>query len=409
MDVLKLSLGLALIFGLSACGKAKSTESVYSKSVDSYCTQTRVQSKYIVEWEDGRFTTEYAPSEEAFKKNFIEPRLALIKKAEPDYLTVFQAPSSVITTTAEDPSDSWGQDIIEASSAWARNAYGQNILVGVVDSAVDMEHPQLQGNIAINADEVPNNGLDDDNNGYVDDVMGQSFISQGSSTTANPHGTHVSGIIAADPTSGPIAGIAPQAKLIPAPFISTEGYGSLGDAILALQYAASRGAKVINASWGGAPCVSALASAFTSLSDRGVLLVVAAGNSGVDIDRYPVYPASFNSPLQITVGASTALDFLSSWSNHGYRSVHLAAPGVQILSTTPGNSVSYMDGTSMAAPFVSGAAAAIWSAYPQASAHQIREALMRSVEIKSGHEFRVSTQGRLNVRRALEELNRMLP
>lgn len=411
MDVFKASFGVALLFVLSACGNAKSTDSVYKKSASPYCAQTRIQSKYIVEWEDGRFSTEFAESEEDFKENFLKPRLAEIRGAEPDYVAAFNQPvrtSSAQRTFAD--SQSWGQEIIEASSAWSRGYSGQNVIVGVVDSFVDVTHPQLQGNILVNNREIPGNGIDDDGNGYVDDVTGYSFVSQpGTNPNENPHGTHVSGIIAADPTFGRVKGVAPQAKIIPAPFISNDGNGSLGDAILAMQYVASRGARIINASWGGAPCASALGNAFVKLSSQGILLIVAAGNSGIDIDQYPVYPASFLIPNQLTVAASTSLDFMASWSNNGYQGTHLAAPGAQILSTVPGNSYGYMDGTSMAAPFVTGAAAVLWSARPDASAAEIRQALIRSVDISPGHEFRVASRGRLNLRKALEELQRIRP
>nr|HRO68671.1 S8 family serine peptidase [Pseudobdellovibrionaceae bacterium] len=158
-----------------------------------------------------------------------------------------------------------------------------------------------------------------------------------------------------------------------------------------------------------APCASALGNAFVKLSSQGILLIVAAGNSGIDIDQYPVYPASFLIPNQLTVAASTSLDFMASWSNNGYQGTHLAAPGAQILSTVPGNSYGYMDGTSMAAPFVTGAAAVLWSARPDASAAEIRQALIRSVDISPGHEFRVASRGRLNLRKALEELQRIRP
>jgi subtilisin family serine protease len=203
--------------------------------------------------------------------------------------------------------------------------------------------------------------------------------------------------------------MAPQAELIPAQFIADDGGGSLGDAILAMQYAASRGAKIINASWGGAPCVSSLRDEFEELEKQGILVVVAAGNEGQDIDDTPDYPAAFNLPNQITVAASSMSDFMTSWSNSGYRLVHVAAPGENILSTIPGNKIASMDGTSMSAPFVSGAAALLWSAKPKATAVQIRKALLSSVDISPGHEFKVNSRGRINVEKALQELIRMTP
>jgi subtilisin family serine protease len=219
----------------------------------------------------------------------------------------------------------------------------------------------------------------------------------------------VSGIIAADPRYGSVQGVAPSALLIPAQFIANDGGGSLGDAVLALQYAAKRGAKIINASWGGAPCVASLRDAFLALESQGILVVVAAGNDGRDIDYYPEFPASFNLSNQVTIAASSRADYMTSWSNSGFQYVHLAAPGEGILSTVPNNGTAYMDGTSMAAPFVSGAAALIWADRPQATAVQVKQALLQSVDVTPNHEFRVLTRGRLNVQKALSALRQLVP
>lgn len=407
MDVFKASFGVALLLVLSACGSAKSTESVYKKSASPYCASAQSQQRFIVEWENGRFSLEEAENEEAFKENFLKPRLAEIRSAEPDFVAQFEKPHATPQSFSDDAS--WGQDQIRVRELWRQGHFGQNVIVGVVDSYVDVTHPQLQNNILINTGEIPDNGIDDDNNGYIDDVAGHSFLSQpGNNPVLNSHGSHVAGIIAAQHGRGRVEGVAPQAKIVPAPFITNDGQGSLGDAILAMQYAASRGARIINASWGGAPCVTSLGSAFSKLSAQGILLIVAAGNSGFDIDRYPVYPAAFQIPNQITVAASTSLDVLAGWSNSGYRTVHLAAPGTQILSTLPFGSYGYMDGTSMSAPFVTGTAALLWGAYPQATATQVREALLRSVDISPNREYRVSSRGRLNAKKALDELRRSL-
>ena len=170
-----------------------------------------------------------------------------------------------------------------------------------------------------------------------------------------------------------------------------------------------RGAKIINASWGGAPCVESLKNSFLSLEQAGILVVVAAGNDGRDVDLYPEFPASFNLSNQITVAASSQSDFMTSWSNSGFNYVHVAAPGESIYSTVPRNSYGYMDGTSMAAPFVSGVAALLFSARPSASAAQVRSAILSSADVQSGHEFKVSSRGRVNVRKALEKILSLNP
>ncbi|MBV2167394.1 MAG: S8 family serine peptidase [Bdellovibrio sp.] len=410
MDVQKILSAVACIFVLASCSNNKSSSSVFPENGaldSSACMGQAIENKFIVQWEDGKFTVESAENADAFTKNFIEPQLEKIKFVEFDRQLQVDKTDEV---RASGFTDSWGQDKISARSVWAQGVYGQNIKVAVVDAYVDYTHPQLQPRIAINTQEIPNNGIDDDGNGIVDDYYGASFVSVPSSNpTPSAHGSHVAGIIAADPRFGSVEGVAPQAQIIPAQFIANDGGGSLGDAVLALQYSASRGAKVINASWGGAPCVASLRNTFQELQNKGILVVVAAGNDGRDIDVYPEFPASFNIGTQITVAASSMSDFMTSWSNSGFEFVHVAAPGEHILSTVPGNTTAYMDGTSMAAPFVSGAAALIWSARPQATAVQVKTALLKSVDVSPGHEFKVNTRGRINVEKALQVLKQLVP
>lgn len=411
MDVQKFLSAVACAFVLAACSNQKTTASVFPENgaLDSNaCLGQAIRNKFIVQWEDGKFSTESASDGDAFTKNFIEPQLDKIRFVEFD--RQIKVESTVRESAANTLVDSWGQDKISARTIWAQGFYGQNIKVAVVDSFVDTTHPQIQPRIAINTAEIPNNDIDDDNNGVIDDYYGASFVSVPSNNpTPSGHGTHVSGIIAADSRFGSVEGVAPQALLIPAQFIANDGGGSLGDAVMAMQYSASRGAKIINASWGGAPCVSSLRNSFLELERKGILVVVAAGNDGRDIDIYPEFPASFNLSNQITVAAASVTDFMTSWSNSGFAMVHVAAPGEDILSTVPGGATAYMDGTSMAAPFVSGAAALLWSARPQATATQIKSALLQGVDVIPGREFKVSTYGRINVAKALEKLKQLVP
>lgn len=399
---------------ISACSP-KTTTSVFPESgnyASSRCSGQALTTRYIVQWEDGKFSVETAASLDHFKKDFLEPNLDKIRKVEYDRIVKFErsTDSGTVNTNDLNADDYWGQNMVQAGGAWSQGVYGQNVTIGIVDSFVDTTNTQLTPRIAYNTGEVPGNGVDDDHNGFVDDYAGYSFISDPTpGAPVSEHGTHVSGIIAADSTKGYMKGMAPQAKLIPAPFIDSAKGGSIGDAILALQYVSSRGAKIINASWGGAPCMDSLRNAFIDLNNKGILVVVAAGNDGTDIDYSPDYPAAFNMPNQLTVAASTAADYMASWSNSGFSLVHLAAPGADILSTLPGNRLGYMSGTSMAAPFVTGAAALLWSDRPQATALQIKSALMQSVDITPNHEFKVQTMGRMNVKKALETLRQMVP
>lgn len=410
MDVIKSLSAVAFLFALSACGN-KSVDTVFPEGESSQgsaaCMGQAVQNKFIVQWEDGRFSVEESTNAETFKEQFLEPQLQSIKFVEFD--RVIQTKRSEPEVNALAATD-WGQTMVKASSAWNEGYYGQGVLVAVVDAFVDVNHPQLKPRIAVNVGEIPNNGIDDDQNGIVDDYYGASFVSsQEQDQNLSAHGSHVAGIIAADPGFGSVKGVAPKSQIIPAQFIANDGAGSLGDAIVAMQYAANRGARIINASWGGAPCVDSLRNAFAALSAKGILLIVAAGNDGKDNDLYPVFPASFTFPTQITVAASSTADFMLSFSSNGFNSVNIAAPGERIWSTVPGNGIGLMDGTSMATPFVSGAAALLWSAKPNATAAQIKAALLQSVDVTPGHEFKVSTRGRLNIEKALEKLKQMLP
>lgn len=402
MDVVKISAFAALAAALAACAPNKTTESVF-RGQSSSCGGAASETRFIVGWEDGSFSVETARDEETLKKNFVGPNLSRIRFVEHDRVVRLSRP---VAAEAAAGADSWGQNMVNASSVWTKGVSGAGIVVGIVDSQIDISHAQLSGRIAVNTAEIPGNGIDDDGNGYVDDVNGVNFISASvSNPQMNAHGTHVAGIIAADPARGSVSGIAPQARIVPAPFINNDGWGNLGDAITAMQYTAKRGARVINASWGGPTCMTAMSDAFAELGRQGVLVVVAAGNEGVNIEKTPSYPAAFGLPNQLTVAASTNTDALASFSNFGSRLVQLSAPGLNIVSTFPGGTTGTMSGTSMAAPFVTGAAALIWSARPSATVAQVRQALLK-VQF-TGHA--VSTGGRLDIGKAYDELLRLVP
>lgn len=406
MDVKYRFFFLGLLF-LTACGQPKNKENVFNETSASECPGQSRDNRYIVEWENGQTTIESSTNREDFKRDFVEPHLNEIRQIFPDrQVHLMENVNSQNLANAEALSNTgWGQEIIQDEAVWAQNVFGEGVLVGVVDSFVDTTHVQLKTRIAYNTEEIPNNGKDDDNNGYIDDYAGMNFISNPSGIKISQHGTHVSGIIAADSTLGLMKGTAPKALIIPAPFISNDGSGSLVDAVNALNYVASRGAKIINASWGGSQCVvAALKSTFEQLNAQGVLVVVAAGNDGADLDQRSDYPASFNMPNQITVAASNFKDYMVGWSNSSFNYVHIAAPGDNIYSTVPGNKYEYFQGTSMAAPFVSGAAALLISAAPKATFLQVKEALLKGVDITPQHEFRVSSRGRLNVKKSLDYL-----
>lgn len=407
-------------FGMG-CSQSKTSESVFpdSSGKQTACAQEVSEKRFIVHWEDGSFSVENDESADHFRKGFVEKNLALIKHVDRDVRIK-------IRTNANDSTDeqvnsqasegmNWGQDLIEADALWSQGISGDGVIVGVIDGMVDTSHQQLSPNILVNDKEIPNNGIDDDKNGFVDDYRGVQINKDVNNPAVNIHGSHVAGIIAADPTKGPVAGVAPKSKVVPAQFIGNDEGGSIGDAIIAINYTISRGAKIVNLSWGAGPCqaIPTLESALKQISDQGVLIVTAAGNGdeygiGVNMDTSPAYPSAYNFANQINVAATTSDDYLISFSNYGSRTVHVGAPGVSIFSTIPGNNVRALSGTSMSAPMVSGAAALLWSASPTATASQIKQAILRSVDIVPGRQVEVSSRGRINVLKAYNELQKIV-
>lgn len=386
LQIVMLVLGLAALTG---CNNGKSKESVFSETAQTYCQQNTLSNRYVVQWEDGSITVEktaMGTSDEDFRETFVKDKLALIKHVDRDYQVHIRpmAAASSNDVQTESTGLSWGPQKIGAEQVWAQGYKGQGVKVGVVDGMVDSTHVQLSGNV----------------------ISNQQFNTEVNDPYQNIHGTHVAGIIAADPTKGPVYGVAPSAKIVAGQFISNSGGGSLGDAIVAMNSVADKGAKIINFSWGGASCVTSLKDAVTALSDRGILIVTAAGNDGVNSDYSPDYPAAFRLANQINVAATTSDDRFISFSNRGYNTVNIGAPGVAIFSTIPMNGAENMDGTSMAAPMISGAAALLWSAVPAATAQQIKQAMFSSVDFFS--EYQVSTRGRVNVKKALDALRAML-
>lgn len=416
MDVVKVLcfLSISAALGTSCSPTNKTIDSVTASSTQ--CGGVALEKRFIVQWEDGTFSVEHGKNMDAFRETFVRDNLPLIKHVDMDHQIHLQQEviaHSDFQAEASSAPMNWGPKMIQADLVWNQNITGDGVIVAVVDGMVDIAHPQLQPNILVNLNEIPNNGIDDDNNGFVDDVYGVQINKQKNDPATNRHGSHVSGIIAADPSRGPINGVAPKAKILPAQFIGNDGGGSLGDAIIAMNYAAARGAKIMNLSWGGAPCLPNLQAAMKALSDKGILLITAAGNGdqygiGVNVDVHPDYPSGFNLLNQINVAASTIDDFMINFSNFGYHTVHVAAPGVDIYSTTPGNTIEVMSGTSMSAPMTSGAAALLWGAFPTANSQQIKQALLKGVDVTSGHLFEVSTHGRINVNKSLSELKKIL-
>jgi subtilisin family serine protease len=404
---------ITILIVLSACGGVKTTDNVFPATTNA-CISSAIENRFIVHWEDGRYTIEAGESPEKFRKEFVSKNLYDIRHVDQDRRLIMQI-DSVKQFVGEDgafgESLNWGPNSIDARAVWSQNVEGSGVIVGVVDGMVDTSHPQLSNNFLVNNGEIPKNGIDDDGNGFVDDYKGVQINPEPNDPVQNRHGTHVTGIIVADPALGPIDGVAPKAKVLPAQFIANDGGGSIGDAVVALNYVANHGAKIINMSWGLDPCMDVpnLRSTLSDLNKRGILLVTASGNGdsqgiGINMDSTPAFPSAYDFANQLNVAASTMSQFLVGFSNYGTQKVHVAAPGVGIYSTTPGNQIETMSGTSMAAPIVSGVAALLWSAIPSATAAQIKQAITKSV-VRPSTPLRVSSGGIVNAYDALSQLH----
>ena len=389
---------------LSACGKTKTADQVLP-SEDSVCGGVAIKTDYLVQYEDGRLEKVRYATRREMRDQFVVPNLEKIKRIEWDQR--FEIHSGELTPKAVTSIDNWGFESTGIESLWQAGHRGNGIIVAVVDSGVDITHEKLANNIYVNAGEVAGNGIDDDNNGFVDDVSGYNFMDDSTDVTDDLfHGTHVAGVIGAEHALGyveneVVLGMAPNVKIMPLKFLGAQG-GTLSAAVDAIDYAANNGARIINASWGGSGCSTILKERVAQLEQQGVLFVAASGNSGKNLEFFPEYPAAFSGTGQITVGSITSFGGMSSFSNYSQDFVHIFAPGSSIVSTVPGNEVMEMSGTSMATPFVAGAAAAVWSAHPSWSPAQVREVILQSIQ--TDNRFRNMTRGRLDLSQSLQFL-----
>jgi subtilisin family serine protease len=290
---------------------------------------------------------------------------------------------------------------ISATLAWDV-ATGGDIPVAIVDTGVDYNHADLRNNMWRNPRE-PVNGVDDDQNGFVDDVYGADFANDdGDPNDDSSHGTHVAGIIGAEGNNAAgVAGVNWRARMIGLKFLDQNGEGNTADAAEAIDYAVQVGARVVNASWGGPAFSYTLFKAIRNAGNRGVVVVAAAGNSGDNTDSSPEYPASYDLPNIISVAATDVGDTLVDFSNFGARTVDLAAPGDEIYSTVPRfvstSTFAYFSGTSMAAPYVAGAADLFLSRNPAASVQQVRDTILQTVDPLPTLAGKTVTGGRLNI------------
>lgn len=294
----------------------------------------------------------------------------------------------------------------ELEAAWNLTTGSPDTLIAVIDSGIAADHPDLKNRLWKNPDESPN-GIDDDRNGFVDDIYGWDFVNDDATPEdGSSHGTHVAGIIGAEGNNRiGIAGVNWNCRIMALRTLNDRGSGGTDAAVEAVLYAVSKGARLINASWGGYQHSQALQDALQYATDEGILIVAAAGNNALDSDREFFYPASYPVDGVLAVASSEARGRLSSFSNFGRFSVDVVAPGSEIYSTIPQDGYARKSGTSMASPFVAGVAGLLLSMDSSLSPRQLKNALMNATTPYSLFEDRVSTGGELNAKAAVEQLN----
>lgn len=293
---------------------------------------------------------------------------------------------------------------ISAPTAWDRTTGSGSTIVAVIDTGVDYTHPDLAANMWRNTREVAGNGVDDDRNGFVDDIHGYNFSdNNGNPKDENGHGTHVAGIIGASGNNGVgVTGVNWNVRIMALRFMDYGGRGSTSNALRALNYAVANGATVSNNSWTSPVADLALEQGIQAAGRAGHIYVVAAGNQGRNIDVLPTYPANYSKLGNvITVAGTDSGDRIAGWSNYGSGAVQIAAPGSGIYSTLPNNRYGTMSGTSMATPFVAGAVALVKDLNPSWTAQEVIQRVLSTVDPLSSLQGKVSTGGRLNLARAV--------
>ncbi|OPH10184.1 S8 family serine peptidase [Cylindrospermopsis raciborskii] len=268
--------------------------------------------------------------------------------------------------------NNWGNDLVGSPEVWSRGYTGQGVVVAVVDTGVDYTHSDLDANIWVNTREVSGNGIDDDANGYIDDIRGWDFVGNDNDPMdGNSHGTHVAGTIAGENNGTGVTGVAYNARIMPVRVLDNNGSGSSLGVANGIRYAADNGARVINLSLGGGYS-SNIYSAIQYATTRGATVVMAAGNSGAS---QPDYPAFHATEYGLAIGAVDSNSNIASFSNRaGNNSAmrYVVAPGVSIYSTVPNNGYATYSGTSMAAPHAAGVVALMLSANSALTPVQVR-------------------------------------
>lgn len=334
----------------------------------------------------------------------------IVEFSEPDYMAF----TSEIPNDPDFPS-LWGlnntgqtsgstDSDIDAPEAWSIAKGSHDVVVAVIDTGIDYTHPDLKDNMWRNPGEIPDNGIDDDNNGFIDDVYGWDFYNDDNDPMDdNGHGTHCAGTIGAvGGNSTGVVGVNWNVSMAAIKFLDRSGGGSLSDAVESINYAVIMGIPITSNSWSGRNDSKLVEEAFANADSHSILSVAASGNNASNIDEYPVYPAAYTFPSILTVASTDHTDNLSWFSNYGKTGVDLAAPGEEIYSTAPNNGYIHLSGTSMATPHVAGAAALIKSLNMNLSNLEIKNIIMDSADPVDLLSDVTVSGGRLNIYNAVK-------
>ncbi len=388
-----------------------------------------VPGEYIIQLKDGFALTNFQS----------EPQHGLVINTIPDFnmlvikRPLHEDPEEIVTTLESDPrvefaepnyiyrafripndplfKQQWNLNNTEKpavdigiTKAWDLQTGSRKVIVAVIDTGINYNHPSLKDNMWVNeAEKKGKPNIDDDGNGFVDDVYGYNFANNtGDPLDDQMHGSHCAGVIGAKGNDDiDVAGINWNVRMMALKFLGSDGSGSTDSAVKAIDYAIKMKAKILSNSWGGSGSSKALKAAIVRANAAGILFVVAAGNDGSNNDKIPTYPASYQQPNVVTVASIGPTGALSSFSNFG-KTVHVAAPGERVLSTVL-KGTEKLSGTSMATPHVAGIAALLLAQNPKMTAAEIKARLIATT-LKPNGLLGVTKYGLVNAYNALQNI-----
>ncbi len=296
---------------------------------------------------------------------------------------------------------------VDALRAWDITKGSKSVKIAVIDTGIDYNHPDLAENMWVNEAEANGEaGVDDDGNGFVDDIHGYDFANNdGDPMDGQSHGTHCAGTIAAVHDNGEgVAGVMSEATLVAIKFLTDAGSGTTADAIEAIDYATSLDVDIMSNSWGGGGRSQALADAISRAEEKGIYFVAAAGNSRANNDTRPHFPSSYENDNVIAVAAHNIKDGLASFSCYGAESVDIAAPGRNTMSTTPNGGYASKSGTSMATPHVSGVLGLLVAQEGRVPVAEMRERLLATSDPSPAYRRKMVSGGRVNAYNLLRDI-----